>query len=179
MWIKICRRAIRAKVKLSQLLPGQWLPWETQGEENEGGAPGEDGVYLCTCVLVYLCTCVLGRGVWQLGGEGVGKEWSFEGDGTIMIDLVPAASLFALYIFARPMICPRICGTCICFKCHPNNHWCKLVWEVWDISGPIGNLNCWPNKLEFNEKKVYKVTTLRTFFPLWKTLTEEVSTKGS
>ena len=111
-------------------------------------------------VFVYLCTCVLGRGVWQLGGEGVGKEWSFEGDGTIMIDLVPAASLFALYIFARPMICPRICGTCICFKCHPNNHWCKLVWKVWDISGPIGNLNCWPNKLEFNEKKVYKIKTL-------------------
>ena len=130
-------------------------------------------------VFVYLCTCVLARGVWQLGGEGVGKEWSFEGDGTIMIDLVPAASLFALYIFARPMICPRICGTCICFKCHPNNHWCKLVWEVWDISGPIGNLNCWPNKLEFNEKMVYKITSLRTFFPLWKTLTEEVSTTMS
>ena len=106
----------------------------------------------CICVLVYLCTLEMGMTIRR---EGVGKEWSFEGDGTIMIDLVPAASLFALYIFARPMICPRICGTCICFKCHPNNHWCKLVWKVWDISGPIGNLNCWPNKLEFNEKMVY------------------------
>ena len=56
---EMCALAIRAEVKLSQLLPGQWLPWETQGEENEGGAPGEDGVYLCTCVFVYLGTCVL------------------------------------------------------------------------------------------------------------------------
>ena len=46
---EMCALAIRAKVKLSQLLPGQWLPWETQemrevrGRELRGREGGREG----------------------------------------------------------------------------------------------------------------------------------------
>ena len=37
---EMCALAIRAEVKLSQLLPGQWLPWEPKEEKKWGRGKG-------------------------------------------------------------------------------------------------------------------------------------------
>ena len=41
---EMCALAMRAKVKLSQLLPGQWLPWETQEMREVRGREGGRGM---------------------------------------------------------------------------------------------------------------------------------------